>query len=57
MSRYLFELYNVSSRGRIFKGFKTVAATSLEEAQSIILEKEEDKENIQLCQLYFNFEE
>jgi len=55
MSRYLFEIYNVSERGRVFLGFRTVNATSAEEARSIILEKEEDRENMQLCQLYFNF--
>ena len=55
MSQYLFELYKNDNRGRVFLGYKSVAATSKEEAEAILKEKE--LEEVQLCQVYFNFKD
>lgn len=54
MSQYLFEVYKVRNQERVFLGYKRVAATSKEEAEIILKEKEES--DVQLCQVYFNFD-
>lgn len=50
MNQFLFELYTVRNSDRIFIGYKKVAATSREEAESILREKIED--NIILCPIH-----
>ena len=39
MNKYCFELYEFSNRGRVFIGYKTVAALTKEDALNIVSEK------------------
>jgi len=50
MSKYCFELYEFGDRGRIFLGYRTVQATSSEDALSAVQEKLDD--NIRVCPIY-----
>lgn len=48
--KFLFELYDMGKRGRIFLGYKTVHAESSEDAEAMLREKVD--ESITLCPLY-----
>ena len=51
MNRYLFEAYENGNRGKIFLGYRSVLASTKEEAVTSLLDKQKD---IQLCQVYFD---
>lgn len=53
MTQYLFEVYKNDIRGKVFIGYRKIAATSYKEAEILLKEKEGD---VQLAQIYFNFE-
>jgi len=48
--KYCFEKYEFSNRGRMFLGYESVNASSLEEARSIAQQKAGD--NIFLAQIF-----
>lgn len=48
--KYVFELYEFGKRGRIFLGYKSVVASSSEEAREMI--KSKIDENVVLAQIY-----
>jgi len=50
--KYCFEKYELSNRGRIFKGFEQVNANSVEEAREIAQQKAGD--NITLAQIFIH---
>ena len=50
MNKYVFEMYELSERGRIFKGYKTVQAEDSEQAKQLAQDQVGDKTN--LFQIY-----
>jgi len=48
--KYVFEKYEFSKRGRIFKGFETIQASSVEEARETVQNKVGSE--IVLAQIY-----
>jgi len=38
MNKYLFETYEIKGRDRVFKGYKSVRASSNEEARELVLQ-------------------
>jgi len=51
--KYCYELYENKGRGNIFLGYKTINASSSEEARQILDEKIND-ESIMICQVFIN---
>lgn len=50
MNKYCFELYEYSTRGQLFIGYKTVRADDVEQAHDLVKQKLAD--NIKVFQIY-----